>query len=239
MKPALRGLQILFLATGVALIAAAATLLPVFGLNPFAKDDDHQGNSDAGTATGFELRPDHLSPGSLAPRATPTTSAVAVEPTPVGTRPNRLVIPRIDVDAHVVTLGMDSNGVMESPATPTDVGWYNFTAKPGEESNAVFSGHVDYHDYGPAVFWDLRNVEDGDLIEVYGDNGDVLRYEVVSSNLYPANDAPVSEIIGPAQQDTVTIITCGGTFDSTIRQYSHRLVVRAERVEAAGASASP
>jgi LPXTG-site transpeptidase (sortase) family protein len=239
MRPALRGLQILFLATGVALIAAAATLLPVFVFNPFAGDDGQQGNSDARTATGFELRPNSLSPGSVAPQATPKPPAGDAEPAPVGTTPGRLVIPSIDVDAHVVTLSMDSNGVMQSPATPTDVGWYDFTAKPGEHSNAVFSGHVDYHDYGPAVFWNLRNLEDGDLIEVFGENGDVLRYEVVSSSLYPANDAPVSEIIGPSQRETLTIITCGGTFDPTVRQYSHRLVVRAERMETAGASVGP
>jgi sortase (surface protein transpeptidase) len=42
--------------------------------------------------------------------------------------------------------------------------------------------------------------------------------------------APVSEIVGPTSREVVTLITCGGTFDSGSRNYSDRLVVRAERI---------
>jgi hypothetical protein len=47
---------------------------------------------------------------------------------------------------------------MPSPDNAWDVAWYDFSARPGAGSNAVFSGHVDYHDVGPAVFWNLRDL---------------------------------------------------------------------------------
>ena len=70
----------------------------------------------------------------------------------------RIVIPNAKVDAPLVTLGIDANGVMESTKNATDVAWYNFSARPGTAGNAVFSGHVDYHDVGEAVFWNLRDL---------------------------------------------------------------------------------
>jgi len=39
----------------------------------------------------------------------------------------------------------------------------------------------------------------------------------------------VAEIVGATPAEVVTLITCSGTFDRQTRQYSDRLVVRAER----------
>ena len=236
----LRSLHLLLMAAGSAFILAAASFLALYVLDGSGGDDGSIGFSDAGTITGFDLR---LERSQATARAEPSptaeaTPAVEETPAPVGEVPDRLVIPSIGVDAPIVTLGVDGDGVMESPSTPTDVGWYDFTARPGSASNAVFSGHVDYRNYGEAVFWDLRDVEGGDIVEVYGEDGSVYRYEVVSSVAYPADEAPVSEIVGATETETVTLITCVGTFNRDIRQYSHRLVVQAERVEEGEPSAS-
>ena len=106
------------------------------------------------------------------------TSAVA---TPSGAPPARIVIPRVGVDAPITTKGMSADGVMEPPDGPEDVAWYGFTARPGSGSNAVFSAHVDYHGYGPAVFADLKTLKKGDLVEVHTADGAVYRYEVTLS----------------------------------------------------------
>ena len=155
------------------------------------------------------------------------TSAVA---TPSGAPPARIVIPRVGVDAPITTKGMSADGVMEAPDGPEDVAWYGFTARPGSGSNAVFSAHVDYHGYGPAVFADLKRLEKGDLVEVHTADGAVYRYEVTLSLSYPAETAPFEDIVGPTSREVITLITCAGSFDQAARQYSHRLVVRAERV---------
>jgi LPXTG-site transpeptidase (sortase) family protein len=226
-----RLLSLFLMLAGGALMAAAAAVLALYLVDRFHGDEGSLGLSDAGTVTAFDLRLERWRTSAtpepdLAAEATP-----AAEPTPVGEVPGRLVIPRIGVDAPIVKLSVDGNGVMESPSTPTDAGWYDFTARPGQGGNAVFSGHVDYHNYGAAVFWDLRNLEAGDVIEVYGEDGGVYRYKAVSSVSYPADEAPVDDIVGRTERETVTLITCVGQFNYDIHQYSHRLVVQAERVE--------
>jgi LPXTG-site transpeptidase (sortase) family protein len=219
---------------GVALILAAFVLLGLAftgvvgdGNNSVPTPNAGSSLSDATTSTGFSLdaaRLQRLAEGR------PTT-----EVTPEGTPPSeaplaRLVIPKIQVDAPVVTLGVDGNGVMQSPSQPFDVGWYDFSARPGFGGNAVFSGHVDFVNVGPAVFWDLGKLGPGDLVEVRLADGTAYQYLVVSTVSYAADEAPIAEIVGPATKDTVTLITCTGAFNREIRQYSHRLVVRAERL---------
>jgi LPXTG-site transpeptidase (sortase) family protein len=150
--------------------------------------------------------------------------------TPSDSPPLRIVIPHIGVDAPITTKDMDADGMMEPPDGPEDVAWYGFTARPGSGSNAVFSAHVDYRGYGPAVFADLKKLEKGDLVEVHTADGAVHRYEVTLNLSYPAETAPFEDIVGPTSREVVTLITCAGTFDQAARRYSHRLVVRAERV---------
>jgi LPXTG-site transpeptidase (sortase) family protein len=162
--------------------------------------------------------------------ATASPVAPAAVATPVAAPPLRIVIPSIGVDAPITTKGLDANGVMEAPNGPEDVAWYGFTALPGGGSNAVFSAHVDYHGYGPAVFADLKKLKKGDLVEVHTADGTVYRYEVTLSLSYPAETAPFEEIVGPTSREVITLITCAGSFDQATRRYSHRLVVRAERV---------
>jgi LPXTG-site transpeptidase (sortase) family protein len=179
--------------------------------------------SDASTSTGFDLdtaRLQRLAQAQPTPVVTPVSSAPL----------DRLVIPKIGVDAPVVTLGVDGQGVMQSPSGPFDVGWYDFSAWPGTGGNAVFSGHVDYASVGAAVFWHLRELGPGDLVDVRLADGTSYQYVVVSSVSYASDDAPIAEIVGPTGKDTITIITCTGTFHRDIHQYDHRLVVRAERI---------
>ena len=110
--------------------------------------------------------------------------------------------------------------------------WAGTTSRPDRAagSNAVFSGHVDFASVGPAVFWHLRELGPGDLVEVDLADGTAYQYLVVSNVAYASDDAPINEIVGPTSKDTVTLITCTGTFNRDIHQYSHRLVVRAERI---------
>jgi hypothetical protein len=48
-------------------------------------------------------------------------------------------------------------------------------------------------------------------------------------NTFDAASAPIDQIVGPTATDSLTFITCAGTFDTTTRQYDKRLVVRAEK----------
>ena len=178
-------------------------------------------------------------PGGIAPLATTPrqTASAILKPTAVlGATPSadsvpvRLVIASIGVDAPLTAKGLDARGDMEVPDGPEDVAWYAFTARPGQGGNVVLSGHVDYRDYGPAVFARLGELEPGELVELHTLDGAVTRYGVTVAVSYEAAKAPAQEIVGPTSRETLTLITCDGRFDRTTQQYSHRLVVRAERL---------
>jgi LPXTG-site transpeptidase (sortase) family protein len=126
--------------------------------------------------------------------------------------------------------GVDNAGVMIAPDNATDVAWYDFSAKPGFGGNAVFAAHVDYINVGPAVFYNIKDLEPGDLIEVHQEDGTIVRYGVTVKQQYDVASAPVQEIVGATPKESVTLITCSGEFSSISHQYDKRLVVRAERL---------
>jgi LPXTG-site transpeptidase (sortase) family protein len=147
----------------------------------------------------------------------------------------RFKIPSIGVDAPVTIRTIGSDGQMGAPNGRFDVVWYDFSAYagmggyPGDGGNAVFSGHVDYHPNYEAVFWDLRLVGPGDLIEVDLPNGTAVRYSVQwTETISP--DADFSSYVTQTGQDGITIVTCQGTFNSATHNYDHRLVVRGVRI---------
>jgi LPXTG-site transpeptidase (sortase) family protein len=175
------------------------------------------GYSGPGTVTGFGS--DFF--------LTPQPTATAALPTPDGAPIAVLAIPKYDVSAPVVTRSVDSAGVMQTPDGPTDVAWYDFSAKPGYGSNAVFSGHVDYINYGPAVFWHLKDLAFGDVIEVRLDDSTVYQYKVVSVQQVPVEEADVGAIVSGTPREIITLITCGGDWNG--HEYNSRVVVRAER----------
>ncbi len=181
------------------------------------------------------------SPSPAAPLNTSRNSAPSRPPASSPSAPLRassiesLAIPKFGVRASIVVLGVDNDGVMETPAGPTNVAWYSFSAQPGypadeEGGNAVFSGHVDYYNYGPAVFWHVKDLSQGDIIELRHLDGTVYRYGVISRNQYSAASAPIAEIVGNTPTEVVTLITCGGIFDPSVGEYNDRIVVRAQRI---------
>jgi LPXTG-site transpeptidase (sortase) family protein len=148
---------------------------------------------------------------------------------PATTQVVRVRIPSLSVDAPVQAMGLDASGAMEVPYNPGTVAWYGFTAVPGSAGNAVMSGHVDWLG-SRAVFYGIRTLQAGDLIEVTTSEGSI-RYAVERAYLVRPEEADVAEIVGQRRgPETLTLITCGGTFDRSTRDYDHRVIVRAHRL---------
>jgi LPXTG-site transpeptidase (sortase) family protein len=196
-------------------LISAGILLVAYGVLASRQDSKSPGVSALPAPALEEASPQ---PADVAP-AEPTATSQVV----------RIEVPGLAIDAPVVSLGVLADGVMESPHTPTDVGWYRFSARPGTTGNAVFAGHVDYANYGPAVFYRLRELKFGDLVRVELADGSSLAYSVVSTQVFDADNAPVQEIVGPTPNETITLITCTGVFDRNVLEYNKRLVVKAER----------
>ena len=89
---------------------------------------------------------------------------------------------------------------------------------------------MDYYNYGPAVFWHLKDLERDDVIEVHLTDGTVYRYGVISREQVDAATANVQEIVGDSPEEIITLITCGGTFNASLGEYNQRVIVRAVRL---------
>jgi sortase (surface protein transpeptidase) len=163
-----------------------------------------------------------------------TTGGTAANPvvTTPALRTSRLVIPVLGVDAPVEVKSLDANNAMQTPDQPFDVVWYDFSGQPGAIGNAVFAGHLDYHDVGPAVFWDLGTLSEGDVIQVRMEDGTQYEYRVTAIATFDEATAPVHDIVSPTTTPSITLITCAGSFDEGTRLYDQRLVVRAEEIPA-------
>ncbi len=111
---------------------------------------------------------------------------------------------------------------------------YTFSTRPGGPGNALIGGHVDWGS-DIAVFWPLRNVSLDDRIVLTMPQLDI-EYRVVSIDRIAA-DAPIQEVVGSRTgPETLTLMTCDGAFDTTRKEYNQRLVIRAIRIPAPGAT---
>jgi LPXTG-site transpeptidase (sortase) family protein len=211
-------------ALGAALIAAALLLV---ACGDDAKTDD----SRTGSVTGPETATATSAAGTpTTPPESPAAQANGMATPKEGTVLERLVIPSIQLEAPVETRGLNSRGEMEDPGGRDAVAWYNFSEFPGFGGNAVFSGHVDWFTGELGAFGRMKDLKEGDDVIVRMSDGMEIKYKVTESKLYEANKVDVEEVVGRTQKDSLTFITCEGTFNRSAQDYSHRRVVRAERV---------
>lgn len=148
-----------------------------------------------------------------------------------GPVPVSIKIEAIGVDAKVEVLET-VNGVMQAPSDEKIVSWYKETSRLGENGNLVLAGHLNYWGIPQAVFFAIDTLEAGDIITVTGDNGEVYEYEVQWVRQLDAFASP-NEAVAPTDEESLTLITCGGEWNAAAGEYDHRTVVRAVRLNAA------
>jgi LPXTG-site transpeptidase (sortase) family protein len=169
--------------------------------------------------------------GSALSQGTTTSSAgTTVDPavTTGSASGLRLRIPMLGVDAPISELGFDADGQLEVPNEAGSVGWYSISARPGESGNALLGGHLNWRGQR-GVFDRLDELNDGDLIYLV-QSGEEMVFQVSVSRSVGA-DASLREVLrAPAGVSTLTLFTCGGTFDRAAGEYDQRLVVNAVRV---------
>lgn len=142
------------------------------------------------------------------------------------TPPARVIIPAIGVSAAVVPEGLSTAGALEvPPLTARNVaGWWDGGAAPGQDGPAVIDGHVDSAQAGPLVFWNLRLLKPGDLVETEPGS---LRFTVTSVTQVSKPAFPVLAVYGPTKDPELRLVTCGGTFDDATGHYLSNVIVYA------------
>jgi len=150
-------------------------------------------------------------------------------PAPVfnGVPPIKLTIPALGVEATVEPVGQDPDGAMATPTDPDDVAWYAGSPGMGVPGNVVLAAHVNWN-LQLRPFGLLHKLEPGDAVQIIDADGRGFEYVVESSHWVRAEGAPVDEIFAPSQEPILTMITCGGEFVASRREYLDRLIVRAK-----------
>jgi len=142
--------------------------------------------------------------------------------------PLRLVVPRLGVDAPIVAVGLTHDGAMDVPQHAGEVGWYQYSARPGTKGNAILAGHLDW--YGvEGVFRRLVELGKGDAVVVRAADGQERPYAIEWLREFDVASAPVAEIFEPLAVPALTLITCSGRWNPLTRRYDRRVVARAQR----------
>lgn len=142
--------------------------------------------------------------------------------------PVSVTIPAIDVSSSLVDLGLNPDNSLEVPTDYSLAGWYTEGAYPGDAGGppALIVGHVDNSE-GPAVFYDLKELEEGDEILVERADGSTAVFIVYDAQQYPKTGLPTEEIYAEREGSELVLITCTGDFDSAAGSYLDNYVVTA------------
>jgi sortase A len=128
-----------------------------------------------------------------------------------GSLVGRIDIPRLDVSA--VVFEGTSDGTLAR-----GVGHLSGSAGPGEPGNLVLAGHRD------TFFRELRNIRQGDEVNVMGPHGE-FAYQVESTAIVEPDQ---TEVLKPGDGSTLTLITCYPF--RYIGNAPQRFIVRATKV---------
>lgn len=140
--------------------------------------------------------------------------------------PERIMIPALNVNAPIVSVGLKDDNSMEIPGAK-EAGWYRLGAQPGDAvGSAVIAGHVDHADQ-PGVFLELRRLNVNDEIAITDTFGRLHGYRVTERFQVDKEELPTSELFRRDGSPVLTLITCGGSFDSENRSYDDNIVIRA------------
>lgn len=209
----------------VAVTVALVCVLLLVGCGSRADGGDTGSAPVTGTTAG-PLAADGLQD----PRPQGPSGAVARAGSPV-----RISIPSIGVDATLESLDIDGTGRLVPPQDWDAAGWYAGGVAPGAVGAAIIAGHVD-SPTAPAVFARLGELPPGATVTVTMSDGTAVGFSVTGSIQSPKSDFPTAEVYRNVPIPALRLITCTGTFDSSIGHYTDNLIVYAELDSGAGES---
>jgi LPXTG-site transpeptidase (sortase) family protein len=227
--------QRFLLGLGAALFAVGAVILSIGLIGYFEQRDGDSATSVVSELPGVR----NLEHMPAVPYDSPP-AASEPEPTPEATpepvaAPLRLVIESLGVDAPVIEMGVDDQGIPHVPLNGQDVAWYDFSSPPGAGSNAVFAGHINWEG-AIGVFGEVNKLQAGDTIRLISKDEHEYTYKVFANFPVDPYDSDSLKVMSPTPTDTVTLITCGGSWipDPNERfggSYTNRTIVQARLME--------
>lgn len=175
-----------------------------------------------GNATGVDVSGWFRGPDEPPPREFPV-----LEPS----RPVRLTIPSINVEAQVLEVGLAEDGSVDVPPVNrhNEAGWFADGPTPGQFGPALIVGHADTRS-GPSIFHDLGKLKAGQQIEVLRKDRSVAVFEVNSVENFGKAKLPIERVYGDYSRPSLRLVTCGGTWLGGSQGYSDNIIVFASLV---------
>jgi LPXTG-site transpeptidase (sortase) family protein len=171
----------------------------------------------AAPATAELARPAQTPSSTVTPRSTAgatkspvgdgTTKPPTKKPVTRPGRPQRILLPQLDVSAPVVSITA-SQGSLTPPSDPQKVGWWSGGAQPGaKRGSAVITGHTVHT--GGGAFDNLGQLQKGDQIVVATARGS-LRYRVTGITTYrkQALATHAEQVFDQSVPGRLVLITC-------------------------------
>lgn len=150
--------------------------------------------------------------------------------------PVRLTIPSIGVSTEFETpLGLKDNGEIEVPKGYDTVSYYANGPTPGELGPSVVLGHVDSFE-GPAVFFAIGQLSEGDEIKIEREDGSIAIFAVTELERHLQSGFPTAKVYSDTNHAGLRLITCTGFYDKETLRYTHNLIVFAKLVRTEPAS---
>ncbi|KAK1183112.1 class F sortase [Streptomyces sp. NBS 14/10] len=176
-------------------------------------------------------QPTQKKPAISGPTLTPRPQTAAPQEVRLGPALPRsparhLDIPSIGVSAPFTELTLDRSGVLIPPPADNNnlAGWFNGGPSPGERGNAIVAGHVDTKT-GPAVFYPLSALKTGSRVTITRADGIVATFVVDSVETFNKANFPDERVYGQTPDAQLRLITCGGSYDRAVRDYTANVVV--------------
>ncbi len=188
---------------------------------------DSADSSSSGNPAGWAAGPGGLGrsvarPSALPPAQTLTDLASSVAEASQAARPTQIRISDIGVaGAEIYPVGVESDGTMTIPGA-TEVGWYQYSSRPGTEGASVLAAHIAY-DGVDGVFRYLSEIEIGALVTVEMSDGTTQDWVVERLEQYNKTELP-DELFADEGSPTLVLITCGGDFNPNLRSYDDNVV---------------
>ncbi|MET8869181.1 class F sortase [Nonomuraea sp. NPDC004580] len=158
----------------------------------------------------------------------PPLPQIKAAPPMLPSTPVQIIIKRLGVKAPIKSVGLRRDGTIEVPPPNNRnlAGWYRNMSTPGEAGPAVLLGHVDTRT-GPAVFARLKEIKNGDTIEVKRQDKTTAVFTVGGVEQASKKTFPTQRVYGARDDAQLHLITCSGTYDRTTGHYTDNLIVYA------------
>lgn len=143
-------------------------------------------------------------------------------------QPRVIRIPKLHVEARLMTMGLNDDGSMQAPVNINDAGWYNGSSKPSEVGAVTVDGHSS-GDTHQGLFGNLEKLTKGDTITVETGDGKIYSYTVATSKRESLKNVDMESFMLPHGNHThgLNLMTCDGAWINDHETLDHRISVYA------------